>query len=182
MLFREPRVLSVVLDVSLRHGNNGKRVLDEVKSDLIKHIRKFDEDDLFYLYHEQVVDVAERRGEQVHAVASYQTDGFSFDINYALKQSLYVAGAEDYDVDKAVVLITDRMSKSTVNALNKICMLNEKDGLECEIFVFNVGANFDIEEECDFVLHHCPDKLFEFLQKEFPDGDEDQSEIENLQT
>jgi len=179
MLFREPRALGVVLDVSLRHNKEGKRILDVVKEDLIKHIRCFDEDDLFYLYHEQVTDVAERRGEQVHAVANYNTDGFAFDLSYALKQTLYVIAAEDYEVDKSVVLVTDRMSQSSVDVLNKICDLNERDGLDCHIVACNVGKSFGATDG-GFVLHQ--ESLFECLQKEFPNGDDDQPEAEDIHT
>lgn len=133
----EPIVVGIVLDLSLRHSKDGLRIVDVVKEQLVEYVRAFDYVDLFYLYHENVVDVVEGLGKRIHSVASYQTDGFEFDISYALKQTLYIIGSEDDD--KRVYLVTDRFSEKTLSAVRKIAMLNEKDGLECEIYVIALG-------------------------------------------
>lgn len=173
MLFRQPRVLGVILDVSLQHRNE-QRLIDQVKDDLIKHIRSFDEDDMFYLYHEEVVKVAEKRGEQVHAVANYKTDGYLFDLNYAMKQTLYVVAAEDEELEKAIVLVTDRMSSQAEQAIKKVCMLNERDYLNCKILVCNIGDNFEATFDYNLIND---ENLFQILQKEFPPDGDNKSEL-----
>ena len=105
MFREEPIVVGIVLDLSLRHMEDGARIVDGVKDELVEYVRTFDYVDLFYLYHENVIDVVEGLGKRIHSVASYQTDGFEFDLNYALKQTLYIIGSEDDD--KQIYLITE---------------------------------------------------------------------------
>lgn len=150
MLFRAPRILGMVFDLTLRHYGN-KRLVDEVKKSVNTFLKTYDDDDGFYLYHPQLVDVLFKRGEQVSMVANYETDGYKFDLMFALKQTLYVVASEDADSHKTVCLVTDRFEKGQVSYIKKLQSLNNKDSLDCSILVIGVGTGYDkesLQEAC----------------------------------
>ena len=184
MYREEPFVVGIVLDLSLRHTKDGQRIIDGVKDQLVEYVRTFDYVDLFYLYHEDVVDVVEGRGKRIHAVASYQTDGFEFDLSYALKQTLYVVGSEEDD--KRIYLITDRFSEKSIKAIRKIEMLNEKDGLDCKIYVVAIGdrnnqkALGSCDEGIQSVVLSDPSELYSCLTEEISDGADSQRTAEGV--
>lgn len=130
------KVLGVVLDVSLRHFD-GRRILDYFKDGLIDYIRSvFDEDDVFYLYHPEIIEPTYKVGEHISAISNFETDGWKFRLNYALEQTFYVLNAEDQSFEKYLVLFTDRFDSQPLERLAKI---KEREGDNCEIFVFSFG-------------------------------------------
>ena len=179
MYREEPFVVGIALDISLRHDKNDRRIIDVVKEQLVEYVRTFDYVDLFYLYHENVVDVVEGLGKRIHSVASYQSDGFEFDLNYAMKQTLYVVGSEDDD--KRIHLITDRFSDKSLKTIRKVAMLNEKDGLDCKIYVTAIG-NRNNQEALEALKEegflNCvlsdPSELHQSLMNEDSNGTDDQ--------
>ena len=133
------KVLGVVIDTSLRHID-GKRFLDHIKENLIQYLRDdFDDDDVFYLFHPEIVEAMDRKGEAVASVSNFETDGWSFRLNYALQQTLYVLEAEEGQ--RRLVLFTDRFNSIPIE---RLALLKEREEIDCEIFVFCVG-------DCD---HH----------------------------
>jgi hypothetical protein len=173
------KAIGVVLDVSLLHEDDGRRRLDKVKDQLVKFIKECVDDggDYFYLYHPETVEALIKNGEEVSAVSNYETDGWQFNLNYALKQTLYVIGAEDPDCDRTILLITDRMEN--VLAVKKSLMINDKDGYECSFLVVGIGLKYnrdkieELENENDSLTHlHLDNSLFlaEALKTEIIDG------------
>lgn len=137
------KCVGIVLDVSLNHTPGGRRILDVVKNQLREFIRNnlINGGDVFYLYHPQLVETLRSRGDQVCAVANYETNGNKMDVEFALKQTLYVLAAEDEDLDKTVILISDRIGPEYSRYLKKFHRLNEVDEIECELFVIRVGRH-----------------------------------------
>ena len=129
-MLQKQRAIGVILDLTLRHTKDDIRVVDVIKKCLINFVRGFDDDDILYLYDEMKITSEHKRGRQVHAVASYTTDGFEFDLYYALKQTLYVLQAEDQDFDKVIYIINDRVRNPSY--FNKIVALNIREGSEVE--------------------------------------------------
>jgi hypothetical protein len=132
-------VIGVVLDLSLRHGSNGKQNLDNVKQALIEFFRKnLDDDDVMYLYHPDIVETVNRIGAQVAAISNYKTDGWKFNLNFALKQTLFILASEPYE-EKILLLVTDRLSET--GFLKKLVALNDKDELGCRVICVDIGNN-----------------------------------------
>jgi len=176
------KAIGVVLDISLAHEEDGRRRLDKIKEQLVKFIKDHvdDGEDLFYLYHPDVTEILHKNGEEVSAVSNYETDGWQFSLNYALKQTLYVVGAEDPDYHRAVVLITDRIEDNT--SIKKFLVLNETNDYGCNFLVYGIGTRYnrdgpdglENEELHDKGFFHChlEDSLFlaEALKEEIIDG------------
>lgn len=151
-LFRNPRAIGITLDLSLRSDKDGKRFIDTVKKGLVGFVRTMEDDDLFYIYQPNSVELFDNRGAQIAAVGNCELDGSKIDLNYALKQTLYVIAAEPAGSDRFVVLITDRFSERDKPALKKILMLNQKDGYECHCLVIGVGSCYSskvLKEVCE---------------------------------
>lgn len=135
----------MTLDVTLEHYQN-RRMLDYIKDQVIHYIREeFFADDMFYLYHPHVTEMLLNRGEQVGAVSNFDTDGWKFDLEYALKQTLYVIGAEDIDSPKLLCVISNRQHEKDNWLYKKILKLNEKDGYECNILHIALGISDSVE-------------------------------------
>jgi len=139
------KVLGLVLDVTLEHYQN-RRTLDYVKDQVIHYIREeFFADDMFYLYHPQIIEMLLSRGEQVGAVGNYDTDGWKFDLEFALKQTLYVIGAEDADSPKLLCVISNRQHARDGWLYKKILKLNEKDDYGCNVLHIALGVADRVE-------------------------------------
>lgn len=139
------QVMGVLFDVSLRHGSNGKTNIDNVKQAMSDFFRNcFEDDDIMYLYHPEVSHTFNRVGAQVAAISNYHTDGWKFQLSFALKQTLFVLAAEPYD-DKTLVIITDRMSDT--KELKMVNNFNTKDMLGCKVLCIDIGNHLP---QCDF--------------------------------
>lgn len=147
MLFESPKILSILIDVSLRHTQKSSRILDHVKKALTEIIKTFDDDDGLYLYHPESIKVVYKRGEQIKTVACYETDGYKFDLGYAFGQTLYIAAAFPEDT-RTVLYITDRYSKIQNYSIKKVLTTNEKLG--CGIMVVGLGEFYDKEDLSSF--------------------------------
>ena len=181
----------VVLDVSLRHTEEGSRLLDVVKSQLVEFIREemVNGEDSFYLYHPAIVELLYYRGDQVGAVGNYESDGSRSNINLSLKQCLYVAAAESEGYDRHVFLISDRLQAKDRVAIERFHSLNERDYLECNLFVVGVGDRYSLDLPFEHAHLEKSTQLKEFL-KESCNGSHERSrnsgtetsECENIQS
>lgn len=151
-MFRKPRSIGVLLDIA-PFEFNGKRVVDVVKKQLVEFVRTFDEEDVFYLYNPAEIDVLDNRGEQIHAVGNYDTDGYKIqNLEFALKQSYYVLANQDEDSNRTLCFITNRFSKKDVAPLKKVCKVSATLGVLEEpvsILVVAIGnkCNIDLLEK-----------------------------------
>jgi hypothetical protein len=134
--------IGLVLHLSSRE-HEGRRVVDEVRKSLVRFVCKTESEDGFYLYHPQLLDSVYSQGEKTAALGNFETDGFNFDLGFALKQTLYVAARGDSYVDKALILITDSFLSNDLISLKKVILLNDKEDLECKILVIGVGNKYD---------------------------------------
>ncbi|CAE7860201.1 unnamed protein product [Symbiodinium microadriaticum] len=134
-----PQVMGLIFDMTLEHHEK-RRLLDIVKQQVIQYIREdFIDDDQFYLYHPQVTEVLWKLGEQVAAVGNYETDGWKFDLEYALKQTLYVVGAEDEDSPKLICVISNRQRDPWL--YKKLLKINDKDAYGCNVLHIALGES-----------------------------------------
>lgn len=141
------KAVGVVLDVSLRHID-GTRLIDEVKDQLCKFVSSFiDDDDAFYLFHPILLDSVYSKGEIVSCLQNYETDGWSFDVAYALRQTFYVLEAESCD-SSMLILVTDRMIDPS--PIEKLLVWCRKMGIECEFVVVGTGESFSFQKYQDF--------------------------------
>lgn len=136
------RVLGLALDISLVHIPEGNRVLDVVKKQLIDFTRETMEgEDIFYLYHPELIDPVYDIGKIVSAIGNYETDGWLFDLRYALKLTYYVVAAQDDDAQKMVMFITNR-AKDEI-ATKKLLMLEDRDQSGCQFVFVGIGNSYD---------------------------------------
>ncbi len=139
---REGKVVGVLLDLSLRHDEQGERLVDGVKKALLDMVMKTFEDDLdiLYLYHPEVVDPTWKRGEQTFHIGSYDTDGWRFNLNLAIQQTLYAVGAQDHESRRYLMLITDRIEDA--RPLELAVHLNKKDMLDIHFILVGLGRSY----------------------------------------
>jgi len=135
-------MIGLVLDLSLRHTPKGERIIDVVKRQMVQYVRETIEgEDLFYLYHPHLLEPTENVGQIVSCIDNYETDGWAFDLESALKVAFYVVSAEDEDMEKKIILITDRLQ--TPQPVNKLLMLERRDQTGCQIVVVGVGNSYN---------------------------------------
>lgn len=180
---KEGKVVGVLLDVSLRHDNKGLRILDGVKKVLLEIITKsFDDDfDVLYLYHPDLIDPVSKRGEQYCHISNYNTDGWKFNLIFALKQTLYTIGAaSDIDFRRYVLFITDRVTDSS--ALEQVLFLNTKDMIDAHFILVGIGSNYckdvltvaGLNQLVTYVHIDHPSELTNYIVKETCHGGEGQ--------
>ncbi len=131
------KVVGIVLDISLRHNKEDKRIVDIVKDQLIKFVKTFDDEDYFYVFHEDNLKTLYRRGQQVYTISKYQPSELEIDLLFALKQTLYILAGEDDDYKKIMYYITDK--KVNEHFIKKVENLNVKDGYEIEIITIDLS-------------------------------------------
>ena len=137
--------VGIVLDLSLTHETDGMRILDRVKDQLVKFIKESmdDVEDSMYFYHPNLTDLMYKNGDRVSAVSNYETDGWIFNVSNALKQAVYVLGAEDKDFTKVIVFITDRIG--SVFPLKKAVKVNETNDCGCKFVIIGIGDRYSNE-------------------------------------
>lgn len=154
------KIIGLVLDLSLRHDIAGERMFDVVKREMGKYLlRVVDGEDLFYLYNTESLQPVQRIGEITAALANYETDGWAFDVTFALKQSLFVLLAEDEDIAKQLIIVTNRLQDAS--AVEKVLRLQRRDQSECQIVVVGIGSGYNRA-----VIEQINDPLFTFLHVE----------------
>ncbi len=154
-------VMGFIFDLSLRHGLNGKKHLDNVKDSLNEFLKNnIDEDDIMYLSHPEIIEPVNRVGAIVSAISNYSTDGWKFELSTALKQTLFVVAAEPYE-QRTVLLITDRLSDERL--LKRIATINTKDMLDCKLVCLDIGKNLP---EIDFMRVVCAEDSSNLTFKE----------------
>ena len=141
MLTDENKIVGLVFDLSLRHDVSGRRIIDIVKKKFAAFIKQYISNgiDAFYLYHPELVDVCFVNGEAISAVGNYETDGWLFNLETALKQTLYVL--ETRDLERYLFLITDRLSD--IKPVEKALFLNEKEMIDCHFIVLGIGQQYN---------------------------------------
>ena len=150
------RVLGLVLDLSLRLGPNGVRIIDTAKKQLIDFLREtMDGEDLFYLYHPQILEPIVTIGSMVGEVGNYETDGWHMDLNHALVQTYLVVTAEDEDYERAIIFITDRCQDDAV--FQKILRFNDRDQAECQFIFVGIGPHYSGQTSHSVVCCHVDD-------------------------
>lgn len=160
--------IALVLHLSTR-DHEGKRIVDDVRKSLVRFMRTTESEDGFYLYHPQLLDSVYNSGEKTAVLGNYETDGFKFDLGFALKQSLYVAARGDEE--KVLILVTDSFLASDLMSLKKVMVLNRKEALDCKVLVVGVGEKYDKAQLTEYAaqtpelayLHTTPIKVDETL-------------------
>ncbi len=151
------RILGIVLDVSLRH-HEGRRILDSVKECLVNFVREtLQAEDIFYLYHPEIIETVEDVGVIVSAIGNYETDGWLIDLRHALEQTSYVMAAEDEDYERIFLYVTDRVQKN--NDLKRILSFEKRDQTGCGFLFIGIGNQYNrdilslLEEENECVTY-----------------------------
>ena len=138
MLFRTPRVIGLVLDLSLR-SVAGRRIIETVRDEMISFVKNL-EDDGFYV-DQTNSKVSYTCGAQVAVLGNFETDGFRKDLGYSLRETLFVVSSEEDDFEKTVILISDRLSDSDLPALKKLFALNKKNDNSCQLVVIGLTTD-----------------------------------------
>lgn len=156
------KILGLVLDISLRHKDN-KRILDVVKENLINFVREtMQSEDVFYLYHPEVIETVEDLGAMVSAINNYETDGYLINLRHALEQTNYVMLAEYDDQETIFLYITDRVQKN--NDLKRVLLLEQRNKTGCKFFFVGIGSQYkkeilsDLDKENENVTYFHLDK------------------------
>lgn len=135
--------ISVVFDLSLRHYR-GRRIVDTVKNQLTEWLQASleEHEDVFYLYHPDVLEPVFSVGEAVAAVMNYETDGGLFDHRYALVQSFYILIGQDVS-QRCLLFVTDRLQDKMI--AKKLVTLRHREQIDAEIILVGIGKQYDKE-------------------------------------
>jgi hypothetical protein len=106
------KIIGFVLDISNRHTDSGKRLIDLVKKQIISFIKTLDDEDVIYLFHPDVLEVVEGQGQATAVIANHETDGYKFDLSFALKQTLYVLANQKGE--RHLFFLSDRLDESKI--------------------------------------------------------------------
>ena len=142
--------ICVILDLSLSCLKDGRRLIDIAKSGLIEFVRDnlVRGRDEFYLYHPEVIELLDETGDQVAAVANFETDGTRLNLSEALKVCLYVASFGSEASIRHVLLVSDRLCENDEIAMSKFHRLSRTDGLDVSLAVVDLSpASNDVVEE-----------------------------------
>lgn len=161
----EGKTVGIVFDISLRHDSNGNRLLDEVKKSIVDLINKTFENgiDMLYLYHPELVEVLEKQGDQTSAINNYDTDGFKFNLENALKQTIYLISNNCFDSRRYLILLTDRILNT--RPIEKLILINKKDFLNVNLIVVSIGNFCNKDIVFDDVFHIHLDKASDLIGK-----------------
>jgi hypothetical protein len=179
-LSAEDKAVGVVFDLSLRQDQNGVGLVSLVKREMIKLVGEnfADGHDAFYLYHPDIIEPTYKIGDHNSSIGNYETDGWQFKLEFALKQTLFVVAAEDRRFSKFVILISDRIQQKA--PLDKLIYLNRKDMVDANIILIGVGNRYNTdvlksaEADQSVTYYHVdhPSEIVAKLLKEEP-HDED---------
>jgi hypothetical protein len=175
---REGKSIGLIFDISNRHSDSGRRIIDVVKKRMISIVKKLFEDgeDSFYLYHPEIIESVILHGDQVCSIGNYSSDGWKFNLGIALRQTLYVLMAEDLTHRKYLFLITDRFNDA--HQIKKAIQINFKEMIDCNFIIIGIGKNYnhkDLKElselpEITYLHIDQPEELEPCLLKEKKDG------------
>jgi hypothetical protein len=136
------KVVGLVLDLSLRHAADGRRIIDYVKGGMCAYFKAhYDDDDAMYLYHFDILESMHKIGAMLSAISNYETDGWQYDVGHALKQTLFVLEAECQH--SRLIYITDKMKD--IAPIKKVLTLAAKDNIDCELVTVGIGPFYDKE-------------------------------------
>lgn len=147
------KCVGVILDLTLAHEpSGGKRIIDLAKTELVHFVRNNLESgvDCFYLYRVNDTQVCYDRGQQIASIGNYESDGWAFNIENALKQTLYVLQTESCD-DRFLLLFTNRLRD--LRPLQKIVTINSRSDEQCHIVLVGIGQeyNADLPPEIEII-------------------------------
>ncbi len=159
MLTNRAKVLGLLLDVSLQHAPDGRRVLDHVKTAVADYLREtFDHDDIFYLFHPEITEPAMTTGDQAAAIYNYETDGYRIKLlQYCLLQTLYVISAQEGQ--KILLYVTDRTSDTQPLESALAMKFSSTEDRVCDFVVVGIGNGYGKEkyESLHLKLIHLDD-------------------------
>lgn len=155
MLFRSPKFVSLILNVSLR-TIEGRKIADGVKSELIDFVNTFEEEDQLYLSSDPTLhcyynrhDIVETNGKRVAAIGNWHPKEMVSQSHLRLEihKAFQAVGANgDIDGDWYICLITDRYKQHDEIPLMQ--MLNQNSNIwgEVKLIVITIGDHYDFKE------------------------------------
>lgn len=170
----EGKVVGFVFDLSLRHDSIGNRLIDEVKNNVVSLIMETFENnvDMMYLYHPKIFELVSNQGDQTSSINNYDSDGYKFNLEIALKQTMYLLHGQYFDIRKYLIFITDRVVDSY--PIEKFFLINKKYLLGVHLIIVGIGEFYDksmieklvIGQDATHIHINHPSELLKRLIKE----------------
>jgi|694.fasta_scaffold00185_57 hypothetical protein len=135
--FGKTKLIALVFDLSIAHDKKGRRIIDGIKSQIVKKISKSNEEVLFFLN-----KIPKHCGESVQEVASYQ-DPIDFNIGETVKKITKIIGETSEDKEKYVLFITDRFKDKFKGHYKSIFNLKKYKNYDFTISFVGFGKNYD---------------------------------------
>lgn len=137
-------ILGIILDVSNKQIKD-KRLIDYIKSDLIKLIKKSDADEEYYIYNPNSFDIHYyNKGKQIAEVANFEP--YNINVDLAIKQTLYILANEDYP-KKVVLYISDRFNANNEGRIDRIFKINESNRFYCDFLFLEIEKFSNLQNE-----------------------------------
>lgn len=151
MLFGPPKIIGLVLNLSLRNVN-GRRFADTVKKELVDFSTTLEDEDQLYLstkdtpqYRKE--DIVELNGKRVATIGNWQPQEIAPKLNIELQKALHaVTKHGDIDGEWYLCFITDRYRQNDNSHLSHVLEKNNQIWGEAKMLVITLGEHYDFKE------------------------------------
>lgn len=156
--FDRSMLIGVVFDLSIAHGSDGIRNIDNIKHILLNNILNSNAFTKIYVSHHDWLKIPKDQGESTYYIISY-TEPPTFTIDYAFKQAVTTTGECREDCEKYVFLFTDRFTSVKNFQYRKAFIINDVRDYGIKMCVFGIGPNYD-----DKMLKSISEEYYAYFQ------------------
>ena len=134
-------LIGTVFDISMSHDKTG-RIIDSAKNLLIKCVLDKNVLTRIYTSHPNWDKIPKDQGESTYYLITYQ-EVLNFSVDVLLKKAINLIDQSVEEVDKHIVLFTDRFVAPLNSKYKKAFLFNEIRGYNMKIHVIGIGNNYD---------------------------------------
>lgn len=156
--FEKPIIIGVLFDLSIAHAPNGRRYIDIAKDHLIGLATKLGLSSRIYVVHPDNAELPRHQGESVYQIASYQEPA-RFDLEMLGKYLVYFLGSQDSDIDKVILVFTDRYTPAVRHKYQKLFVINELKNYDCKFKVFGIGPRYHKDDLAGLLAEYKSDLI-----------------------
>lgn len=144
---KEGKSVSIIIDVSMCHAKNDERNIDVLKNKILELRKKYiiDNEDSLYIYDPFDPEPMSHidHATQTNKLMEYNCE-VTFNLYYAIKQSVYLFLAEDYIYDKYIIIFSDRIKENKF--IKKGLRFNNKELAEANFLLITFGSKNNLED------------------------------------
>lgn len=132
------KAVSLIFDLDLKSGNNGRSHLNCIKSFVLDNVGKMESDDRIYVFSNTgELEMSPTLGDATAFISEYREEKFSAAL--AIKESIFLVNQYD-PAHKAIFLFTNRY-KEVMDPVMKETLIyfTTTGGVDCTLFFYGIG-------------------------------------------